>query len=364
MLYCILWITILYLSIGGAIFYFYQYQREKRELNLSEISKENRFLNDINYSLASFSLSYKERIEQICNQIKIYYNALEVIVTIFEDEVLEVINYDKVNRDIIPNRSIFFNKQNNSIEKFIINDFIEEIEYKYHKFNNKEMINFSINSDKSKKPIGILTIVFNNKSSIDKKKIYDFLHLISKNIAFNTHIEREEKALLETIRSRKKEEILSKELNNVDIFDLSQLKNRLSLEIKRVERYNSTLSAINFKLFFISEEFRKIEISIIELIQKSIREVDMFGLWEDDSYLIILPETNIFGAKQVVRKIKNRILETSHISEDNINFAVSEYNLDNNDDEGTFIKRLQSSLKKSEKYLIDNMIIEKSPKKA
>jgi len=108
-------------------------------------------------------------------------------------------------------------------------------------------------------------------------------------------------------------------LSNTD--ELTGLYNRRALieklgeEIKRAKRYNSELSLIICDLDFFKEindsyghdiGDRVLE-AIATRIKESLRDIDIVGRYGGDEFLIILPETNLKGAKQIAERIRQLI---------------------------------------------------------
>lgn len=102
----------------------------------------------------------------------------------------------------------------------------------------------------------------------------------------------------------------------------------VEIEIHNAKRYNYPLSLImydvdNFK--FINDTYGhslgdKILKETAILVRESIRKGDIFCRWGGDEFLILLPHTNVEGAKIVAEKILKRIKD---LKIDSINVSVS-----------------------------------------
>ena len=115
-------------------------------------------------------------------------------------------------------------------------------------------------------------------------------------IVINTKLRNE-------IRKRKIAQLELIEYANTDrltkIFNRGKIESLLIDEIKRAKRFNNTFSII----FMDIDDFKKINddlghlegdavlCSISEIISKNIREIDFFGRWGGEEFIIILPQT-------------------------------------------------------------------------
>ena len=124
-------------------------------------------------------------------------------------------------------------------------------------------------------------------------------------------------------------------------------------EVKRSKRYKNDLSIILFDIDGYREiiEIHKSEIGdiilkeISQIISNSIREQDISARWGGEEFLVLLPQTNLEGAKIVANKINTTVFE--HLFTENQlkltgSFGVSE--LYENDDEKTFMARVNKLL--------------------
>ncbi|NQY21672.1 MAG: diguanylate cyclase [Campylobacteraceae bacterium] len=133
-----------------------------------------------------------------------------------------------------------------------------------------------------------------------------------------------------------------KNIEKLSVTDaLTQIPNRLYLdksyekESLRVNRHGTTLALILMDIDF----FKKINdtyghkigddvlVEIAKLIKNNIRGIDVLGRWGGEEFLIICPETNIFGAVMLAGKIR-KVIENYKFKEVNkitCSFGVTEY---------------------------------------
>lgn len=100
-----------------------------------------------------------------------------------------------------------------------------------------------------------------------------------------------------------------------DLYNYRYFVTRLSLEIARANRYGRKLSIIAIDL----DKFKEVNDSlghvladrvlkdVARLIKESIRTVDIPARFGGDEFFILLPETDMFGAKVVARRLKENV---------------------------------------------------------
>ena len=135
-------------------------------------------------------------------------------------------------------------------------------------------------------------------------------------------------------------------------------------EIKRDKRYDNALSLIifdidNFKKFNddyghnVGDEVLKV---ISEIVLQSVREHDTVVRWGGEEFLVLLPQTELEGAKKVAEKIR-RAIEKYHDEEipAKITASFGVTKLEKDDDETSVIKKADEALyiaKKEGKNLV------------
>lgn len=104
------------------------------------------------------------------------------------------------------------------------------------------------------------------------------------------------------------------------------LMDKIQPEISRTNRYGKAFSMIYVEIYRVSsreeknikfepaqEEFTKLK--AMYTITKNLRVLDFFGVWEDTSFLVVLPETALNGAKTAGEKLLNALLLNENLEE-------------------------------------------------
>jgi diguanylate cyclase (GGDEF)-like protein len=105
---------------------------------------------------------------------------------------------------------------------------------------------------------------------------------------------------------------------------------KIQYEILRSQRYGSQFSIIYVETYKIvdmcdghiklsPDEEEYIKLLAMYIITKNIRKLDFIGIWEGSSFLIVLPETLLNGAKATAEKLINAFGE----DENSISFGIS-----------------------------------------
>ncbi|MDD2358486.1 MAG: diguanylate cyclase [Thiovulaceae bacterium] len=154
------------------------------------------------------------------------------------------------------------------------------------------------------------------------------------------------------ITAKKKLETLSIMDKLTNVFNRRKIDESLRLEIQRAERYNKKLSLIimdidHFK--YINDNFGHqigddVLIKVAEILQQSIRKIDVLGRFGGEEFLIICPQTEkegvIIAAENIRKNIESYEFDTvQHIT---ISLGLTSYQL--GDDENTMIKRSDDAL--------------------
>ena len=324
-------------------------------------TKDYEVINLVNKVLASLSIPMKSRLDKICEILIDKFDFLTVFITIESDLGLKVITKNSTTKMLLDNNfNISLNSNQNIIKEAVLKEFncqVSSCSKKVKKNINgvyvSQVLNIPLSSKSSKTNLGVLSVIISSKK-VNVEKALEFLKLICENIAFSLYIDRQKKSLLDRLKYKKRENDL-KNLMNVSIDNYDKVTSKLDYEIKRAVRYKNYFSIILFDIDGfdevrdeLSDELvLKIELAIISLVKDIIREVDTFGLWKDDSFVIVVPETDLEGARKLSFKIKDGLIDINIKEADFItcSFGVAEFNSVKEDNELKFVDRAERALK-------------------
>jgi diguanylate cyclase (GGDEF)-like protein len=108
-----------------------------------------------------------------------------------------------------------------------------------------------------------------------------------------------------------------------NVFNHRYFQEQLNLEVKRSQRYNRILSLIMFDIDTFKTyndryghlEGDRILREIALLMKRNVRQMDTVSRYGGEEFTIILPETDLKGAKAVAEKIKREVEEMSLVNE-------------------------------------------------
>ena len=139
--------------------------------------------------------------------------------------------------------------------------------------------------------------------------------------------------------------------NLTGLYNQNKFHKLYSVESKRARRYRKDLSFILFEIsdiFDMKESLQeKIILNSCECINSNIREHDVNFKWDNNSFLVLTPETDLDGAINVAYKLEENLKELleENSFKNKIFFGVT--TLDNNDNEKLVISRLEKAVKTS-----------------
>jgi len=139
--------------------------------------------------------------------------------------------------------------------------------------------------------------------------------------------------------------------NTTGLYNINKFYKLFSVESKRARRYRKNLSIFLFDFDEIilknDSLYDKIIIKIANLVNQNIREHDINFKWDNSSFMIMLPETDLDGALNVSYKLEESLkdfLENNNIKS-KVYFGVTELTSEDNDT--SIISRVKKALNNS-----------------
>lgn len=168
-----------------------------------------------------------------------------------------------------------------------------------------------------------------------------------------------ETAVEQLSKANKLLSIKSQEMERLATTDsLTGISNRLKLdeefkrEINMFERYGQIFSIIladidSFKV--VNDKFGHQTGDIVlkecaNLLEKSIRKVDMIGRWGGEEFMVICPNTDLEGVKILAELMRKRIEENRFASQYKITVSLGVASFQSHDELSTIFKRVDKSL--------------------
>jgi diguanylate cyclase (GGDEF)-like protein len=175
---------------------------------------------------------------------------------------------------------------------------------------------------------------------------------------FNLELEKEVQTRTKELeKSKELLEILATTDSLTQICNRHAIMERLDEEINRNKRYNIPLCVLLFDI----DDFKKVNdtyghdvgddilVSLVNLIKEALRDIDIFGRYGGEEFLIIFPNTSMLDAKIVAERI--RLNAANHkfdkVGKVTISLGLVECNVKDNHKE--LFKRLDNLLYESKK---------------
>jgi diguanylate cyclase (GGDEF)-like protein len=294
--------------------------------------------------LIELNLSLESKIEQEINKIKSILDAQDNIIIVTNKEKITNVNKKFLNFFNIDDFDNFISNKKN------IFDFFEE----EFGFITKEQIKKQESWIKYIKDLHEIDRIVKIKSGSNEEKIF----------AINVdYYENKEDyyvfSLTDITKIKEKSNLLEYQASHdklTGLFNRNKFDEIYSKELKRAKRYNNNLSMIlfdidNFKS--VNDNFgHQIGDEVLKEISKvllnNIRETDICVRWGGEEFLILLPQTDLFGAQAVAEKLRTNIKEEPLTQKELIvtaSFGVSQMN--ELDDENLFVSRCDKLLYKA-----------------
>ncbi len=302
--------------------------------------------------LIELNLSLESKIEQEVSKIKSILDAQDNIIIVTHNE-----NITNVNKKFLD----FFEIKNfddfTSSGKNIFDFFQEEFG-----FITKEKINKQESWIQYIKDLHEIDRIVKIKNSSNEEKIFainvDFYENKDNYYVFS---------LTDITKLKEKSNLLEYQASHdklTGLFNRNRFDELYSKEIKRAKRYENNLSIILFDI----DDFKNVNdnyghqigdevlIEISKILLNNVREPDICVRWGGEEFLILLPQTNLEGAKAVAEKIRVTIIEKP-LTEKNLPISASfgVCQMDENDDDFSLISKSDKLLylaKKSGKNIV------------
>lgn len=137
--------------------------------------------------------------------------------------------------------------------------------------------------------------------------------------------------------------------NITGLYNKNKFHKLFNVETKRARRYRKDLSFIIFEftndLYTHESVFDKVLVMMADKVSNNIREHDINFKWEESSFLVMLPETDLDGALNVAYKLEetlNDLMKKNKLTNE-FSFGIS--SLDTTDEEKDIISKLSNALK-------------------
>ena len=184
---------------------------------------------------------------------------------------------------------------------------------------------------------------FSKRNVYNNKKIFEVVEKLIRisDCSYSNLLEKNNNLVQENLLLKLK----NKELYNLCNYDdLTKVYSRRYLmSVLDKEIHNSLKTKYSFAISMLDlDEFKNVNDTyshiagdfilkrIASIIHESIRESDIVGRYGGEEFLIILPNTNIFNAVEIIERVRTNIEESIHIFNDDTIKVTSSFGITNN----------------------------------
>lgn len=307
--------------------------------------------------LVELNLSLESKIEQEISKIKSILDAQDNIIIVTNKEEITNVNKKFLNFFNITDFDNFISNKKN------IFDFFEE----EFGFITKEQIKKHDCWVKYIKDLHEIDRIVKIKNSLGEEKIFainvDYYENKDNYYVFS---------LTDITKLKEKSNLLEYQASHdklTGLFNRNKFDEIYTKELKRAKRYKNNLSMILFDIDdfkYVNDTFGhqigdEVLKEISKLLSNTIRETDISVRWGGEEFLILLPQTDLFGAQAVAEKlrlnIKNEVITQKQLNI-TASFGVTQMN-DEIDDENLFVSRCDKLLYKAKNSGKNIVIAEK-----
>ncbi len=284
--------------------------------------------NKINKALMSNSFSLDNRLKKVADLIKKHYDFGAVLISLEKDGKLEIVNYDNEIKDILGSKVLYDPNEKDdyrsTLSKIIANQYLKQIGFSIRKIepsvegdlNIWGIVNIGLISKNNSKLVGLVTLFLKDRKNFTEE-IEEDIKIIVDDLSFFVCFNRQKELMQKEYERNKKDLEFSNDLD-LHISKQSVVNKFLNAEVKRASRYNSKLSILIFQIdnlaniynAFSEEVALNVKKELVRLVERNIRELDTLGMWSNNRFIIIAPETDGDGAYQFAEKLMNDINAT------------------------------------------------------
>lgn len=137
-----------------------------------------------------------------------------------------------------------------------------------------------------------------------------------------------------------------------------KINNFLEVEVEKARRIKSSLSLIMLDIDFFKKvndtyghkEGDKVLVELANRLNKNIRKYEIVGRWGGEEFIIVCPNSNIYQAIEVAKKLQSVVKEVKYQDKNFITASFGVAQLEKNDDIYSLIQRADKELYKAKEH--------------
>ncbi len=350
-------ITISVVVVGGiALSFIVENLTSKKVVPKTKDTKND--MSDINHNIVFSHQSLDARLENGLTNAENLFLSCGIYVGIYEDDKVHIIK-QKVLENIYDIRTfVDLKNPENKIEELIklfhAQDASEDNELPLDIENRSfKAFCYPLQTKTSLHPFGILMFLYRKKDKITSRTV-DNMRYLSQSISFAVNM------------VYKKDELMKSSLeyynkfNEIDdklgIYNVGKIQKTIESEFNRYKRYLTPLSIVVFEIDDIKnmsnilskEELLVIKKELANVIKSIIRVTDVFGIWRNETFVIIAQNIDYNATNAMVKKIQSTLANHSFskIKQLTCSYGITSFSY--KDDLQTFENRVYDALYKAQ----------------
>jgi len=301
------------------------------------------------------SLSTKINITKSLEKLETLLSLHAVILFVYQKETLLLYNENEFIKRAFRSKEIFPFKSNTSssdVEVVASTCFVEKRPFSEDRIKSDgetyTLLSFMLKEDKSDKAIGNLMLV-----SKDAKRLSSYTQTIERfgeMLSFIMLLQGKKEHLEQlNVQTSNENHHYDKNLNIITHIKVLE---HIDYEFNRNKRYRTEVTLMIFEIdmlknlstIFPAELIFTLKKDFIAMIRKNIRDVDIFGKWNNEQFALLLPNVDFRAAQSLAKKLQGLLHEHKFTRMGKLSCSFGITSIAPKDTLGTFRTRAESAL--------------------
>jgi diguanylate cyclase (GGDEF)-like protein len=310
-----------------------------------------RGLSEILFSSLSTKINVTKSLEKLENLLSLH----SVILFVYQKETLLLYNENDFIKRSFRSKEIFPFKSNPSsseVEVVASTCFVEKRPFSEDRIKSDgeayTLLSFILKEDKSDKAIGNLMLVSKDakRLSLYTQTIERFGEMLSFILLLQGKKEHLEQLNVQTSNENHHYD------KNLNIMTHIKVLEHIDYEFNRNKRYRTEVTLMIFEIdmlknlstIFPAELILTLKKDFIAMIRKNIRDVDIFGKWNNEQFALLLPNVDFRAAQSLAKKLQGLLHEHKFTRMGKLSCSFGITSIAQKDTLGTFRTRAESAL--------------------
>ena len=301
------------------------------------------------------SLSTKINVAKSLEKLESLFSLHSCLLFTYHKETLMLYNENDFIKRAFRTKEIFpfrTNASASAVETVASTCFVEKRSYSLDRIRfdgeTYTLVSFMLKEDKSEKAIGNVMLVC--QGSLNELPYHATIERFAQMLSFVLLLQMKKENLEQlTIQTSNENHHYDKTLN---IMTHIKFLEHIEYEFNRHKRYHTEATLMIFEIdmlknlstVFPAELITGLKKDFIAMIQKNIRDVDIFGKWNNEQFALLLPNVDFRAAQSMAKKLQVLLHEHKFTRMGKLSCSFGITSLSPKDTLGTFRTRSESAL--------------------